>query len=201
MLWASIRRWSTVVVGAAVLLTGSCARTSQGPKLPEPREVTPSALGPGDVFEVRVYDEPDISGAYRVGSDGSINFPLIGRVEVEGLTANRASARLSERLSGYLKRPHVSIFIKQYNSKKVFVLGEVKQPGTFPYEERMNIIQAITMAGGFGKMANKNGTYVTRTVDGKERRVRVAVKEIGEGNAPNFELKPGDIVYVPESVF
>jgi polysaccharide export outer membrane protein len=91
------------------------------------------------------------------------------------------------------------VFLKEYNSKKVFVFGEVQKPGTFPFEENMSIVQAITLAGGFGKLASKNAVIVTRQVGGEERKIKVAVESIGEGREKNFALRPGDIVYVPES--
>jgi polysaccharide export outer membrane protein len=93
------------------------------------------------------------------------------------------------------------VLIREYNSKKIFVFGEVQKPGTFPYEENMSIVQAITLAGGFTKIASKNGTQVTRIVEGREQKVRVPVEDIGVGRERNFSLKPGDIVFVPESFF
>jgi protein involved in polysaccharide export with SLBB domain len=88
----------------------------------------------------------------------------------------------------------------EYNSKKIFVLGQVSKPGTFPFEGKMNIIQAVTLAGGFTNMARKNSVIVTRVEDGIERRIRVPVDRISEGLMPNFQLQPEDIVYVPETV-
>lgn len=158
-------------------------------------------LGPGDVFEVRVYGEEDLSGSYRVGSDGTINFPLVGKVEAEGRTAGEVSDAISQRLTKYIKNPSVSVFVKEYTSKRVYVLGQVQRPGTFPFEDGMNIIQAITLAGGFGQLADQGGTYVTRKVQGSEKRVDVSVTSIREGRESNFRLEPGDIVYVPESIF
>src|SRR5581483_7293108 len=91
-----------------------------------------STLGPGDVFEVRVFQEPDLSGVYRVGSDGTIYFPLCGTIGAAGLQASDVGEEIEHCLeAGYLKRPQVSIYVKEYNSKKVFVLGEVQRPGTF----------------------------------------------------------------------
>ena len=87
------------------------------------------------------------------------------------------------------------------NSKKIFVFGEVQKPGTFPYEDGMSIIQAVTLAGGFTKTAAKNNSNVTRIVDGQEQKIRVPVEDIGVGKEPNFQLQPGDIVFVPESFF
>ena len=160
-----------------------------------------STFGAGDIFEVRVFQEQDLTGTYRVGSDGSFNFPLIGNINVEGLTPNQSSDKIKENLKTYLVNPQVSIFIKEFNSKKVFVFGEVQRPGTFNYETQMNIVQAITLAGGFAKFADRNGTFVTRLIEGQEQRIQVSVRSIGEGKRPNFGLEPGDIVYVPQSMF
>lgn len=163
--------------------------------------VPAAALGPGDVFEVRVFGEEDLSGIHRVSNDGSINFPLVGKVVVEGLAASQVSETLSRELGRYVRNPSVSIFVKEFNSKKVFVFGEVQKPGTFAYEDGMSIIQAITLAGGFAKLADQDGTFVTRIIDGREQRLKVPVKSIGEGQVPNFDLQPGDIIFVPESIW
>jgi protein involved in polysaccharide export with SLBB domain len=161
-----------------------------------------STLGPGDVFEVRVFQEPDLSGVYRLASDGSINFPLCGRLELGGLSTSAATDRFTQCLSsGYLRNPQVSLFIKEYNSKKIFVFGEVQKAGTFQYEDGMNIVQAITLAGGFTPRAARNSTSVIRKMNGSDQRLPVAVEDIGLGRADNFMLHPGDIIFVPESLF
>lgn len=161
-----------------------------------------NTLGSGDLIEVRVYQEPELSGGFRVGPEGTIDYPFCGKVTLKALTASQASDALTQCLKqGYLKSPQVSVLIREYNSKKVFVFGEVQKPGTFPFEENMSIIQAVTLAGGFTKTAARNSIAVTRTVDGQEKRVRVPVEDIGTGREKNFALQPGDIVFVPESLF
>lgn len=165
-------------------------------------KVVAQTLGSGDVFEVRVVGEEELSGAYRVASDGAVAFPFCGRVILGGMTAPEASETLTGCLgNGYIKNPQVTVFIKEQNSKKVFVFGEVSKPGTFVFEDGMNVIQAITMAEGFSKLAAKNNVVVTRNVDGRERKIRVRVDDIGTGRQENFLLVPGDIVFVPESFF
>jgi protein involved in polysaccharide export with SLBB domain len=149
-----------------------------------------------------VFQEPDLSGVYRVGSDGMVYFPLCGSVGVAGLQSTDVAEELERCLAaGYLKRPQVSIYVKEFNSKKIFVLGEVQRPGTFPFDDNMTIVQAITLAGGFSPHAEKNNTSVARLVKGQEQRFKVPVVDIGTGRAPNFVLHPGDIVFVPESLF
>ncbi len=188
-------------VATLLALAGCHARNRQA-SLVEAAGVIASTLGPGDVLEVRVYQEPEISGTYQVGTQGDVMFPLCERVVVSGLTPNGAAEKLRACLSdGFMRNPQVSVLVKEYNSKKVFVFGEVQKPGTFVCEDGMSIVQAVTLAGGFTKSAAQNSTSVTRRVNGQEVKVKVNVQDIALGKAPNFTLEPGDIVYVPESLF
>lgn len=187
--------------GLLGLELAGCSDTSYRPPVSVSATQQRNLLGPGDIFEVRVYGEEELSGSYRVSENGTIDFPLVGTLEVKGATDTEISHRLTELLRRYVKEPHVSIYVKEYNSQKVFVFGQVQKPGTFRYEQGMNIVEAITLAGGFAKLADQKGTYVTRTVDGTEQRIKVSVPAIGEGREPNLTLEPGDIIYVPEAMF
>lgn len=160
-------------------------------------------LGAGDVVEVRVFREPDLAGVYRIGGDGNIEFPLIGKVPALGRPPDEVAADMRTRLaSGYLVDPQVSVFLREQNSAKIHVLGQVNKAGTFPFESGMTVIQAITNAGGFTKLAATNGVTVTRFAPtGEKQRFQVPVGDIGSGQASNFQLKPGDIVFVPEAIF
>ena len=169
---------------------------------PVPISSAANTLGPGDLVEVRIYQETDLSGAFRVSPNGSIDFPLCGRVAVAGMTSSQATDALTQCLaSKYLKNPQVTVLVREYNSKKIFVFGEVQKPGTFPYDGDISVVQAITLAGGFTKQAARNNTNVTRLVNGQEQKIRVPVVDIGIGRERNFFLQPGDIVFVPESFF
>jgi protein involved in polysaccharide export with SLBB domain len=182
---------------------GSAGSTLRADELPAAPPVSSSTtLGAGDLIEVRVFEEADLSGPYRVAPGGTIDFPLCGKVVVHGLNTSGTADLLTRCLGEkYLRHPQVTVLLREYNSKKVFVFGEVQKPGTFPYEEDMSIIQAITMAGGFTKIASKNDIAVTRTVEGRDTKIRVPVADIGTGREKNFRLQPGDIVFVPESMF
>jgi polysaccharide export outer membrane protein len=190
----------------SVLLLGTlCAcRTPPPPPsaepLPEPKEAR-RTLGPGDLVEVRVFQEPEHSGVWALSAEGTIDYPLCGKVQLGGRTSSTAADALRECLTRYLRHPDVSVLIREYNSKKVFVIGEVQKPGSFPYEEGMTIIQAISLAGGLTKVASPNGTHVARPEGGEQKKVRVPVKDISEGREKNFLLQPGDIIFVPESFF
>jgi polysaccharide export outer membrane protein len=167
----------------------------------EPPQVIDAAFGPGDIFDVRVFGEADLTGTYQVGADGAIAFPLIGRVEVAGRLPAEVEKEIQARLAdGFLKSPQVSVLPKEYRSKKITVLGAVKQPGTFPFGENMSVVEAISKAGGFTGMARKNAVRVTRSAGGEIRNIIVAVEDISRGKAPNFFLRPGDVIFVPERV-
>jgi polysaccharide export outer membrane protein len=165
-------------------------------------EVSASTLGSGDLVEVRVFQEADLSNVFRVSPEGTIDFPLCGKVNLTGKTSSQAADALTACLqTGFLKKPQVSVLIREYNSKKVYIFGEVVKPGTYAYDEHMTIIQVVTLAGGFTKLAAKNSVNVTRLIDAQEKKIRVPVEDIGVGREKNFMLQPGDIVFVPESFF
>lgn len=174
---------------------------------PASGDLVATKLGPGDVFEVRVFQEAELSGVYRVGPEGTIDFPFCGRLDVREQTSSEVATLLRDCLAkGYLRNPQVTVVAREYNSKKIFIFGQVQKPGTFPFEDNMTIIQAITMAGGFNQFAGQNKTRVTRlgtpAAPGEkatEKQFEVPVQDIGVGKAPNFYLQPGDIVFVPES--
>jgi polysaccharide export outer membrane protein len=192
-----------LILGLVLLWSAACGNggtvtyRDRGPLDVESASAEAFVLGPGDVFEVNVYQEKELSGIYQVSPDGRIDFPLVGMLSVEGLAPGQVADLIRNGLmGGYIRNPNVNVYVKEFNSKKVFVLGEVQKPGTFRFEESMNVIQAITLAGGFTDRASKNGTVVTRVRDQVEDRIAVPV----EGRSPNFLLRPGDIVFVPESV-
>lgn len=163
--------------------------------------VSSTTLGPGDVFEVRVYRETELSGIFQVSPEGTIDFPLLGTIKVDSRNSSQIASMIRDGLSkGYIKEPFVTVTVKEFNSKRIYVLGQVDKPGTFKYEEGMSVIQAITLAGGFSKLARPNAVLVTRTEDGREVKTVVPVTDISEGKAKNFLLHPGDIVFVPESI-
>src|SRR3569832_2419944 len=106
-------------------------------------------VGIDDMFDVRVYGEPDLSGSYRVATDGTIDFPLAGRIPVLGLRTGEIQARLRDRLKqGYLKDPQITVLMKEWNSRKISVLGQVQHPGSVACRPRGAGGGAGARAGG-----------------------------------------------------
>jgi len=197
-----VRLASLLVVAA--LAAGSCSGVH--PTTPEVRPEdapTDTTVGPGDVFDVRVYGEDGLSGTYRIASDGTIDYPLLGTISVQGMTPTEVTRLIANGLVAgqFLKNPNVSVFVKEYSSKKISILGQVNKPGTFQYVDGMSIIEAISIAGGFTPMAKPNDVTVTRVINDTEKQFLVPVEAIGEGRTSNFVLRPGDIVFVPQRVF
>jgi len=198
--------FAVVLFGMSVgVMTISCGSATTGAveEVPILLPVEDNTLGAGDVFDVRVYGEEELSNSYRVASDGTIDFPLIGTVVVQGMTPSQVKEKLETLLidGGFLRSPQVSILVKEYNSKKISVFGQVNKPGTFPYQEGMGVVEAIASAGGFTPMARTDRTTVTRVVEGKKQNHTIPVERIGKGQEKDFILHPGDIIFVPERVF
>jgi len=162
-----------------------------------------SHIGPGDILKITVYGEADLSGEYQVSLDSTIMFPFIGEVSVEGLNNITLALEIARRLrSGYLVSPQVTVFIHEFVSKRIFVLGQVKKSGNFPMRNRMSIIEAVSLAGGFTDFADINNVVVTRKdKENKEVRFVVNIRSIVNGQEENFYLQPGDIIFVRERFF
>lgn len=194
-----------LIVSTLLVLLGATACSKRGVQATDvpPPATDDTTLGPGDVFTVRVYGEDEMSGSHQVAPDGTINFPLLGAVEVSGMeppdVAEKIQSLLRER--DLLRDPHVSVYVEQYVSKRVSVMGAVANPGTFPLETGMTVVEAISMAGGFSSLADRDGTVVTRKIGDETVRYRVPVARVAKGQAQDIEVAAGDIIFVPERMF
>jgi polysaccharide biosynthesis/export protein VpsN len=191
------------LIALLTALLVACAGPAPRPvKLPPPVEA--SSLGPGDVIEVLVYDEQSMSKPFKVAPNGTIDFPLVGTVEVEGKEPQEIAALLRDRLRDgkILKNPQVSVSVKEVNSKKFAVFGQVQKPGQFPMTEGMTVVQAISLAGGFTALADKDKVTLNRRVS-KTKVVRVvfSVAAMTEGKINDVPLQAGDTIYIEERVF
>lgn len=189
-----------VVAAVTSLAAGATCGAADVSALP-PTERT-ETLGPGDVVEVRIFNEPELSGTHQISNLGTIRLPLIGAVEAEGKSPDQLTVLITQLYNErYLKDADVSLLVKEHSSRKVYVLGQVAKPGPYPFDGKMTLIDAVAMAGGTTKLADPNSTLVTRDRDGKQIRVVVEVGKIGEGKEPDVMLEPGDIIFVPETPF
>src|SRR4051812_16141438 len=130
--------------------------------------VVDATLGPGDLFDVRVFEENDLSGTYRIGPEGTIDYPLVGRLELAGLLPGQIAEVLRDKLRAYVRAPQVSVLVREMNSKRVIVYGQVQHPGTFPYTGVMTISQLISLAGGFTAMAQRETVRISRVENNQQ---------------------------------
>ncbi|MFW6129845.1 MAG: polysaccharide biosynthesis/export family protein [Atribacterota bacterium] len=163
-------------------------------------------ISSNDILEISVYQEEDLTKTARVSTNGYITYPLLGQVKVSGLTVGEVEEKITRQLEkDFLVNPQVSIFIKEYHSKSISVLGAVKKPGSYkiPQEKSLNIMEAISIAGGFNDVASKGKVKIIRMEDGKEKNITVDVKGITKNDkkAKNIILKPNDIIFIPETIF
>lgn len=161
-------------------------------------------LGPEDVLIVTVWKNTDLSREVVIRPDGMISMPLIGDVPAANLTANILAKRISDRLTEYMASPIVSVQLKEVNSYFIYVLGEVTKPGKYPLKSYANVMQGISLAGGFTPFAKKNKMKVLRvTANGSSEKHQIEIpvqyNDILSGSATlgNFYLRSGDVIVVP----
>ena len=162
-------------------------------------------IGPENLLQIDVHYGKDslISQKVRVSSRNLITFPLVGEVDVEGLTVSELENKLYTLLEkDYLVNPQVSVVIEEYST--VTVIGEVKKPGAYPIKGKLTVVEAISLAEGFTKIASPNRAKIVRTLDdGTKKEIPVRLSDIinGKKQKNNIYLQAGDVVVVPESLF
>lgn len=195
----SLLRWVLSFCLSASFVGATCTPVSRF----EPLPLCPddNTLGIGDVFAVRVFNEAELTQDYRVGTDGTIDYPYLGRVRVQGqLPASVADTiRNGLQQRGILREPQVSVFVREVTSRRVDLIGAVARSGSVPFTPGMTIIQAIAGAGGFTPLANRDRVTLIRSCNGRRRTTVVPVQSIIEGRATNILLTPNDVINVPES--
>ncbi len=158
-----------------------------------------------DLVNVSVLGEKEMDRQVRVSQNGTITYPLIGAVKVGGLSTSEAEAAIASKLNDYLRGAQVTVFIKEYGNKKVFVFGHVNKPGAIeiPTETKLTVLEAISQAGGFAPLAAPDRTRVVRMLNGVSQSFTIEVSAItkkGE-KEKDIALEPNDIVFIPESYF
>ena len=173
-------------------------------------ETSPSAsstnykIGPENALQLDIYygKGERITQKVRVSANGFIQCPLVGEVAVAGLTVTEAQEKLHQLLEkDYLVNPQVTVYIEEYST--VSIVGEVVKPGVYPIKGRLTVVELISLAEGFSKIASPNKVKVVRThADGTKEEITVRVKDImnkHSGNQEDVTLLSGDLVIVPES--
>lgn len=191
------------VLPLALASLGACGGASDNLRLNLPPPTEKSTVGPGDVFLMEIVGEKELPREYQVASDGSVDLPYLHTVPVAGLEPQEI-ARLVRKLlieRKVLSDPSVVLQIKEYNSRRVTLMGQVAKPGTFPYTPGLTLIQALSQAGGLTGIANLNKVNLTRRTPTGSRTVVISISTIMEGRSPDIPLQSGDRVFVHERLF
>jgi polysaccharide biosynthesis/export protein len=154
---------------------------------------------PGDVLEISVWKEPDLQRQVLVRPDGAFSFPLVGEVDARGKSVPELNKIVSERLSRYIADAVVTISVQEIRGNKIYVLGQVTRPGEFIVNPSVNIMQALSMAGGMTPFAATNDIIVLRGQGKAQNAMAFRYADVIRGRSldTNIELLSGDIVVVP----
>jgi polysaccharide export outer membrane protein len=156
-------------------------------------------IGEQDVLVINVWKEPELSGAVIVRPDGKITLPLVNEIRVVGMTPVELQNMLNERLKPFLNTPQVTISVREINSRKVYVIGQVGKEGSYHINSSTTVLQIIAEAGGLKDFANRKKIYVLRTENGKQSRYPFNYEDVVRGKSPKQDiiLRPGDTIVVP----
>ena len=209
---------------AAVLLLAAWVAATALPAAAQPagdQDEQDYVIGPLDQLDIRVFGQGNLSGSYTVGTDSSISFPLIGRVDAGGRTAQALEELLRERFAaGFLRDPRVNVTVMAYRSRRVFVLGQVRSPGAYPLAVPTTVIELLALAGGSTELAAaevvvvRGGALPAEALESRElpedlpppqegdgsEALRVDLAAIERGDvSQNVTLQNGDTVFVPRA--
>lgn len=194
-------RPSVLFITAALLLTacGHRGPASNPEDLAAPSSSAPFAVNYGDILDITVWGNEDMTRRVTVRADGNISYPFVGDVEVAGMTVPQIKDALTGKLVDYIPNAQVTVSLFESRSNVVYVVGKVQRPGAFPIYGPTTPVQALAMAGGATPFANSGGIFIVRTLkDGTQKSYPFNYDRVAAGKTDqNIVLQPGDTVIVP----
>lgn len=186
---------------AAVSASGATTNSEKtdDPSKDSPGKSTIVTLGTGDLIEVNVYNVPELASKVRVSNSGDVYLPLIDYVHVEGLTQEEAQTLIEKRLAdgGFVRNPHVTIFVDEFTSQGVTIIGEVGKPGIYPDIGEHKLYEVVSQAGGFSQNASRKIAILRRN---QPDPIRVTLpRDLADDLSGNVEIMPGDTITVPRA--
>ena len=156
-------------------------------------------LNPGDILSISVWNEEALQQDVLVLPDGTISFPLVGILKVSNRTPGQVQKEIKEKLSRLIPDPEINLSIRAVEGNNIFIIGKVNQPGRFPMTRPTDIIQALSLAGGFTPYAKTEEIQVLRRTGNKQKVINFDYAKVAEGRAleTNILLKSGDTIVVP----
>ena len=201
----NIGAWSAAALVGLALGLGGC---SGNPPVvePGPRIATPYLIGPGDTLNIVVWRSPELSLVVPVRPDGKITTPLVEDLQASGKTPNQLARDIEQVLTRYVQTPVVTVIITTFGgaySQQIRVIGEAAKPQALPYRERMTLLDVMIAVGGITDFAAGNRASILRTEGGKTHQFRVLLQDLIRGGdlSANVEMRPGDVLVIPQSFF
>jgi polysaccharide biosynthesis/export protein len=194
---------AAVAVGCASEPKDGVVKSKQTAPPPEQSEYR---IGPGDTLQVFVWNQPELTVTVPVRPDGMISTPLISGVPAEGKTATQLAKDLEVALSEFVRNPTVSVMVTGFvgaYADQIRVVGQAAKPQSLPYRANMSLLDVMIAVGGLAEFAAGNRAVLVRTVDGKQTRTTVRLRDLldkGDIDA-NVTMRPGDVLIIPESRF
>ncbi len=189
-----------VLAVSCLLVFSSYVFADEEVKVEPVPEASAYTVQPGDVLEVNVWKEEGLQQDVLVRPDGGMSFPLVGDFKAKGLSLEQIQEVISERLTKYISDPVVSVSARQLMGHKIFVIGKVNKPDQFHVNRYVDVMQALSLAGGMTPFASVNNILILRRDDnGKEKAIKFRYGDVEDGDdlEQNIILQSGDVVVVP----
>jgi len=214
MISRMFRRFTFALFALALAVPLSWAASASAPTKAEARSDAAKADAPGkldyvlqpsDLIKIQVFQEEDLNREVRISQECSVNLPLIGNVDLTGKTARQAEEAIRSLYErDYLVHPQVNLIVEEYVPRNVFVLGSVGNPGVvlFPREQGLTLLDAISRAGSFNRLADKKHVTLKRTnAEGKSDTFTINAEDLSKGDTTEtWPLQPNDVITVPERI-
>jgi len=204
--------WAQWAAAAAIMLVSICTLAA-GPAAAQPAAQPAAAandtkylIGPGDMLEISVWHNPELSTHAPVRPDGRISTPLVTDVVAAGRTSEELGHDIEARLKKYVSDPLVTVIVSSFvgpYSQQVRIVGEATTPKSLPYLSHMSVLDAMIAVGGLTPYASGNRAKLVRKINGKETETTLRLSDLLKSGdlSANTELQPGDIIIIPQSFF
>jgi polysaccharide export outer membrane protein len=194
-------RLAMLALSVMVLVATGCAAKHPAitPQQITDTPLTPETLRPGDILDVKFLYTPKLNAHQMVQPDGTITLQIIGQVKAQGKTAEELQKDLIKLYSSQLRQPDIQVIVEERNDRKVYVSGEVKNPGVIKMPGELTLLEAIKQAGGFNRAsADLKNVLIVRHINGKQSGALVNMQKVLSGKEEQMVyLQPRDVIYVP----
>lgn len=201
----SIRQILPACLFLMLIACGGGPAVKQGAE-PASTETIEYRIGPGDSLNVFVWNHPELSVTVPVRPDGLITTPLVEKIEAAGKTPSQLSRDMETALAEYVRSPKVNVIVTQFvgtYGDQIRVVGQAAKPQSIPYRAKMTLLDAMIQVGGLAEFAAGNRAHIIRRIDGKDVKIPARLKDLLQDGdiSKNIELRPGDVIIIPETRF